>query len=45
MVTKTAQEMDEMKAEIAEGRLPPDAIKQYYARRARNVYGHDQEAA
>lgn len=41
MVTKTAQELDEMREQIANGELPPDAIKQYYADEARNVYGHD----
>jgi hypothetical protein len=41
LVSKTADELDEMRAEIAAGTLPPDAIKQYYAEEARNVYGHD----
>ena len=41
MVTKTAQEIDEMRAEIAAGTLPPDAIKRYREEEDRNVYGHD----
>jgi len=41
MVTKTAQEIDEMRAEIAAGTLPPDAIKKYREEEDRNVYGHD----
>jgi hypothetical protein len=41
MVTKTAQEIDEMRAEIAAVTLPPDAIKRYREEEDRNVYGHD----
>jgi hypothetical protein len=41
MVTKTEQELDEMRELIAAGELPPDAIKRYYEDEARNVYGHD----
>jgi|SRR6476619_7199690 hypothetical protein len=41
MVTKTAQEIDEMRAEIAAGTLPPDAIKRYREEEDRNVFGHD----
>jgi hypothetical protein len=41
MVTKTAQEMDEMRAQIAAGELPPDAIKRYREEEDRNVFGID----
>jgi hypothetical protein len=41
MVTLTSQELDEMKAKVAAGELPPDAVKQHFDVEARNVYGHD----
>jgi hypothetical protein len=41
MVTKTQQEMDEMREQIQSGELPPDAIKKYYEDEAKNVYGID----
>ena len=41
MVTKTQQEMDEMRELIQRGELPPDAIKKYYEDEARNVFGFD----
>ena len=41
MVTKTQQEMDEMRELIQRGELPPDAIKKYYDDEARNVFGFD----
>jgi hypothetical protein len=41
VVTKTEDELAEMRAQIAAGELPPHAIKQYYEDEARNVYGHD----
>jgi hypothetical protein len=43
MVTKTVDELNEMRAEIAAGTLPPDAIKQYYADERRNVFGFDHK--
>ena len=43
MVTKTEQELDEMRAQIAAGELPPDAIKQHYADERRNVFGFDHK--
>jgi hypothetical protein len=41
MVTKTQDELNEMRAEIAAGTLPPDAIKKYREEEDRNVFGHD----
>ena len=41
MVTKTQDELNEMRAEIAAGTLPPDAIKKYREEEDRNFYGHD----
>jgi hypothetical protein len=41
MVNKTPEELSEMRAEIAAGTLPPDAIKQYYADERRYVFGFD----
>ena len=41
MVTKTEEEINEMRELIARGELPPDAIKQYYDNEAKNVFGHD----
>jgi hypothetical protein len=43
MVTKTEQELAEMKELIQKGELPPDAIKQYYADERRNVFGFDHK--
>jgi hypothetical protein len=43
LVRKTVDEINEMKAEIAAGTLPPDAIKRYREEEDRNVYGHDAE--
>jgi hypothetical protein len=43
VVNKTFEELDEMRAEIAAGTLPPDAIKQYYADERRNVFGFDHK--
>src|SRR4029077_2640856 len=43
MVTKTRDELDQMTPEIAAGKLPPDAIKQYYADERRNVFGFDHK--
>ena len=41
MVAKTQEEIAEMRTQIAEGKLPPDAIKQYYDAEALNVFGFD----
>jgi hypothetical protein len=41
MVTKTEEEINEMRELIARGELPPDAIEKYYDAEARNVFGHD----
>ena len=41
MVTKTQEEMDEMKVLVERGELPPDAIEKYYEAEARNVFGFD----
>jgi hypothetical protein len=41
MVTKTEQELDEMRELIQRGELPPDAIKKYYDDEAKNVFGSD----
>jgi hypothetical protein len=41
MVTLTATELDEMKAKVAAGELPVDAVKQHFDAEDRNVYGHD----
>ena len=41
MVTKTEEEIDEMRALVARGELPPNAIEIYYDNEAKNVFGHD----
>lgn len=41
MVTKTPEELEEMKALIERGELPADAIEQYHEQEAKNVFGHD----
>jgi hypothetical protein len=41
MVTLTGQELDELKAKVAAGELPPDAVKQHFDAEARNTFGHD----
>jgi len=41
MVTKTQEEIAEMRHQIELGALPPDAIKKYREEEARNVFGHD----
>jgi hypothetical protein len=41
LVTKTAEEIAEMRAEIQAGTLPPDALKRYREEEDRNVYGYD----
>jgi len=41
MVTKTTEELDLMRAEIAAGKLPPDALERHFEAEARNVFGHD----
>lgn len=41
MVTKTPQEIDEMRLLIQEGKLPPDAIKQHFIDEEKLVFGHD----
>lgn len=43
VVTKTEDELNEMRAEIAAGTLPPDAIKQYYLDERKNVFGFDHK--
>ena len=41
MVTKTPDEMAQMKADIEAGLLPSNAITQYFEDEARNVFGND----
>ena len=41
MVTKTVEEIFEMRELIARGELPADAIEKYYEGEAKNVFGHD----
>jgi hypothetical protein len=41
LVTKTQDELNEMREQIANGELPADAIKQYYLDERRNVFGFD----
>jgi hypothetical protein len=41
MVAKTQEEIAEMRALIASGDLPADAIEQYYKAEALNVFGFD----
>ena len=41
MVTKTEEEIAEMRMLIERGELPPDAIEKHYEAEARNVFGHD----
>jgi|SRR5665213_3229576 len=41
MVTKTEEEISEMRVLIERGELPPDAIEKYYEAEAKNVFGHD----
>jgi hypothetical protein len=41
MVSKTPAEIDTMKAEIAAGVLPPNAIERYLEEEAKAVFGHD----
>lgn len=36
-----SEEIAEMRDDIAEGKLPPDAIDQHFEAEARNVFGHD----
>jgi hypothetical protein len=44
VVTKTVDELNEMREQIASGELPADAIKQYYADERRNVFGFDHKS-
>lgn len=41
MTTKTQEELDQMRDEIAAGRLPRDAIKNYLAEEEKVVFGAD----
>lgn len=41
MVTKTPEEIQEMRADIAAGKLEPDAIAKHLEAEARNVFGFD----
>jgi hypothetical protein len=41
VVTKTSEELDDMRAQIAAGYLPADAIERHFEAQARNVFGFD----
>jgi hypothetical protein len=41
VVQKTPEELDELKAQIAAGTAPADALEKYYEEEKRNVFGHD----
>ena len=41
MVAKNADEIAEMRAQMASGELPPNAYQQYLEDEARTVFGHD----
>ncbi len=41
MVALRSDELDEMRKAIADGKLPPDALKKYYADEEKAVFGHD----
>ena len=41
MVTKTEEEIAEMRVLIERGELPPDAIEKHFEAEARNVFGAD----
>jgi hypothetical protein len=41
MVTKTPAELAEMRADVEAGKLPKNAIEQYYAGEEKAVFGHD----
>lgn len=41
MVTKTTEELDEMRQMIREGKLPADAIEKHFEAEAKNVFGAD----
>lgn len=41
MVTLNTEEVDEIKALIAAGKLPPDTLKAHFAAEEKAVFGHD----
>ena len=41
MVTRTEEEIAEMRVLIERGELPPDAIEKHYEAEAKNVFGQD----